>query len=146
VSPRPPWSRGLAFRWRCTLTPQFPVRLQLSAKVRRLYRQGKIGEALDVHYEDMVRNKTAGQSGEIHGREIDVILNDAFIQAKRSYAAIERPRNFLNPPIRRQIKMTIRLAQDSGRRAEFWFKYGVHPRVKTYIEDRGGTVIIGLGE
>ena len=128
------------------LAPQHPARLRLSAKVRRLYRQGKISEALDAHYEDMVRDKTAGQGGEVQGREIDVILNDAFIQAKRSYAAIERPRNFLNPPIRRQIIMTIRMAQDSGRRAEFWFKYGVHPRVKTYIEDRGGTVIIGLGE
>jgi hypothetical protein len=42
--------------------------------------------------------------------------------------------------------MTIRMAQDSGRRAEFWFNYGVHPMVKTYIEDRGGKVIIGLGE
>lgn len=127
------------------LAPQSPARLQLSAKVRRLYRQGKIGEALDVHYEDMVRNKTAGQSGTIQGRETDVILDHVFIQAKRSYAAIERPRNFLNPHIRRQIKMTIRLAQDSGRRAEFWCKYGVHPRVKIYIEDRGGAVIIGLG-
>ena len=128
------------------LAPQHPARSRLSAKVRCLYQQGKISEALDAHYEDMVRDKTAGQGGEGQGREIDVILDDAFIQAKRSYAAIERPRNFLNPHIRRQIKMTIRMAHDSGRRAEFWFKYGVHPRVKTYIEDRGGTVIIGLGE
>ena len=94
----------------------------------------------------MVRDKTTGQSGDVQGREIDVILDDAFIQAKRSYAAIERPRNFLNPHIRRQIKITVRMAQDSGRRAEFWFKYSVHPMVKTYIEDRGGTVIIGLGK
>jgi hypothetical protein len=128
------------------LAPQHPARLRLSAKVRRLYRQGKISEALDTHYEDMVRDKTAGQSGDVQGREIDVLLDDAFIQVKRSYAAIERPRNFLNSHIRRQIKITVRLAQDSGRRAEFWFKYGVHPMVKTYIGDRGGTVIIGLGE
>jgi hypothetical protein len=73
----------------------------------------------------MVRDKTAGQSGDVQGREIDVVLDDAFIQVKRSYAAIERPRNFLNSHIRRQIKMTIRMAQDSGRRAEFWCKYSL---------------------
>ena len=86
------------------LAPQHPTRLRLSARVRRLYRQGKISEALDAHYEDMVRAKTAGQSGDIQGREIDVILNDAFIQVKRSYAAIERPRNFLNPQVRVLIR------------------------------------------
>jgi Restriction endonuclease fold toxin 3 len=96
------------------LAPQYPARLRLSAKARRLYQQGKISEAIDVHYEDMVRDKTAGQSGDVQGREIDVVLDDAFIQVKRSYAAIERPRNFLNSHIRRQIKMTIRMAQDSG--------------------------------
>lgn len=111
-----------------------------------MYHQGKIGEALDVHYEDLVRGKTAGQSGAVEGREIDVILDEALIQTKRSYAALDKPRNFLNANIRRQIKVTIQMARDRGKRAEFWFKYGVHPVVKQYIEGRGGTVILGLGE
>ena len=128
------------------LTTQAPDGLRLSAKVRQLYRQGKIGEALDAHYEDLVRWKTTGRSGEIQGREIDVVLHDAFMQTKRSYSALEKPHNFLNPNIRRQIKETIRMAHASGRRAEFWFKYGVHARVRKYREDKGGIVTLGLGE
>lgn len=99
-----------------------------------------------MHYEDLVRGKTAGHSGEIQGREVDVVLEAALIQTKRSYAALDKPHNFLNANIRRQMRATISMARDSGRRAEFWFKYGVHPMVRTYIEERGGTVIIGLGE
>jgi hypothetical protein len=39
------------------LAPQHPARLRLSAKVRRLYRQGKISEALGAHYEDRSETK-----------------------------------------------------------------------------------------
>ena len=39
------------------LAPQHPARLRLSVKVCRLYRQGKISEALDAHYEDMSETK-----------------------------------------------------------------------------------------
>ena len=29
--------------------------------------------------------------------------------------------------------------------AEYWFKYGVHPEVRKYIESKGIKVIEGLG-
>lgn len=45
------------------LTTPTPSGLKLSAKVCQLYRRGKIGEALDSHYEDLVRTKTAGRQG-----------------------------------------------------------------------------------
>jgi hypothetical protein len=99
---------------RMLVTSPPPPQVRLSAKVRQLYRRGRSGEALDVHYEDLVRRKTAGTSGMLHGREIDVILPAVLIQTKRSYTALEKPGNFLNANTRRQIKTTIFLASHSG--------------------------------
>ncbi|EPR4895573.1 restriction endonuclease fold toxin, partial [Escherichia coli] len=28
---------------------------------------------------------------------------------------------------------------------QFWFKYGVSPKVREYIESKGGKVILGMG-
>lgn len=117
----------------------------MSDKVRELYSKGKYREALDVHYEDLVRGRTGGMSQIINGREIDVVTDTALIQVKRTYSAIEKPNNFLNKATRNQIKATIEIAVEQGKRAEFWFKYGVSSEVRKYIEDKGGIVKVGLG-
>ncbi|WP_081376849.1 two-partner secretion domain-containing protein [Pseudomonas protegens] len=119
--------------------------IKMSDKVRELYSKGKYREALDVHYEDLVRGRTGGMSQIINGREIDVVTDTALIQVKRTYSAIEKPNNFLNKATRNQIKATIEIAVEQGKRAEFWFKYGVSSKVRKYIEDKGGIVKVGLG-
>ncbi|MDS9876015.1 hemagglutinin repeat-containing protein [Pseudomonas protegens] len=120
--------------------------IKMSDNVRELYSKGKYREALDVHYEDLVRRKVGGESQVINGREIDVVTDVALIQVKRTYSAIEKPNNFLNKATRNQIKFTIETAVEQGKRAEFWFKYGVSSKVRNYIEGKGGIVKVGLGE
>jgi len=101
---------------------------------------------LDQHYEDLVRAQVGGVAAEIDGREYDAVTSTRIIQAKRSITALEKPKNFLNKSTRTQIKKTINLANKLGVKAEFWFKYGAHKDVVKYIEDKGGTVVSGLGK
>ncbi|WP_363800456.1 hemagglutinin repeat-containing protein [Lysobacter firmicutimachus] len=122
------------------------VQRRLSPEAQKLLHDGKREQALDVHYEDMVRARTGGRSEKIDGREYDAITDDAVIQVKRSYSAVDKPKNFLSKSTRAQIKETIKLAEQQGKRAEFWFKYGVHPDVRLYIEKKGGRVVTGLGD
>ena len=65
---------------------------------------------------------------------------------KRTYSAVEKPENLLNRSTRNQIKATIEMANQQGKTAESWFKYGVHPKVQSYIEAKGGIVRTGLGD
>ncbi|MCF2990430.1 polymorphic toxin MafB class 1 [Neisseria gonorrhoeae] len=124
----------------------YKKKLALSDSARQLYQNAKYREALDIHYEDLIRRKTDGTSKLVNGREIDAVTNDALIQAKRTISAIDKPKNFLNQKNRKQIKATIEAANQQGKRAEFWFKYGVHSQVKSYIESKGGIVKTGLGD
>ncbi|MDT0423546.1 MULTISPECIES: restriction endonuclease fold toxin [Streptomyces] len=117
-----------------------------SAQVRDLAARGKTREAADVHYEDMVRARTGGTSQMINGREVDVVTSDALIQVKRTMTAVNRPKNFLSKSTRNQIKATLSSADEMGVRAEFWFKYGVHRDVRSYIEGKGGIVVTGFGD
>lgn len=117
----------------------------LSQQARKRHAEGKLREAADIHYEDMVRARTGGTSMDIQGREIDVVTHDALIQVKRSLAAVNRPRNFLSQSTRKQIKATARIADEMGLEAEYWFKYGVHPDVRKYIEGKGLKIVLGLG-
>ncbi len=120
-------------------------KISLSDKARDLFRQGKVREALDVHYEDLVRRKLGGISQEIAGREYDVVTDKIIAQVKRTYSSIDNPKNFLSKSTRTQIKKTIELAEEQGKEAQFWFKYGVSPKVREYIESKGGKVIFGMG-
>ncbi len=122
------------------------ARATASEEVKALVKGGKLRQAADFHYEDMVRARTGGTSQMINGREIDSVTEDALIQVKRSLAAVERPKNFLSKSTRTQIKETISSAEETGRTAEFWFKYGAHRTVRDYIEGKGGIVRLGLGE
>lgn len=117
-----------------------------SDKVKDLVARGKVRDAADVHYEDMVRARTGGTSQDINGREVDVVTSDALIQVKRTMSAVNKPKNFLSKSTRNQIKATIASADELGMRAEFWFKYGVHRDVRSYIEDKGGIVRLGFGD
>ena len=114
--------------------------------MRELKRKGDYRQALDVHYEDLIREKTGGTSAIIQGREYDVITETKLIQAKRSNAALNNPDNFLKGSTRKQIKETARVANELGLQPEYWFKYGVHPKVEDYIESKGIKVIIGFGD
>jgi RHS repeat-associated protein len=120
--------------------------LKVSEKVRDLMARGKKRDAADVHYEDQVRARTGGTSQEINGREIDAVTDEALIQVKRTWTAVNRPKNFLSKSVRNQIKATLSAADERGMRAEFWFKYGVHDDVRSYIENKGGIVRLGFGE
>ncbi|ENX7796677.1 polymorphic toxin MafB class 1, partial [Neisseria gonorrhoeae] len=88
----------------------YKKKLALSDSARQLYQNAKYREALDIHYEDLIRRKTDGSSKFINGREIDAVTNDALIQAKRTISAIDKPKNFLNQKNRKQIKATIEAA------------------------------------
>lgn len=142
--PEPPGVADAAFPERAS-SQASNTRPRLSDKARDLHRQGKAREALDTHYEDLVRSRTGGVSEDVAGREVDAVSDDALIQAKRSYSAVDKPRNFLSKAGRAQIKRTIEEANQAGKRAEFWFKYGVSPDVRAYIEGKGGIVRTGLG-
>ncbi|GAA3060752.1 hypothetical protein GCM10020254_00680 [Streptomyces goshikiensis] len=120
--------------------------MKASDQVRDLVARGKTREAADVHYEDMVRARTGGTSQMINGREVDVVTSDALIQVKRTMTAVNRPKNFLSKSTRNQIKATLSSADEMGVRAEFWFKYGVHQDVRSYIEGKGGIVVTGFGD
>ncbi|WP_171908294.1 restriction endonuclease fold toxin [Streptomyces niveus] len=120
--------------------------MKASDQVRDLVAKGKVREAADVHYEDMVRARTGGVSQVINGREVDAVTGDALIQVKRTWTAVNRPKNFLSKSTRNQIKATLSSADEMGVRAEFWFKYGVHDDVRSYIEGKGGIVRIGFGD
>ncbi|HAH1018948.1 TPA: hypothetical protein HHG73_004154, partial [Escherichia coli] len=95
-------------------------KISLSDKARDLFRQGKVREALDVHYEDLVRRKLGGISQEIAGREYDVVTDKIIAQVKRTYSSIDNPKNFLSKSTRTQIKKTIELAEEQGKEAQFW--------------------------
>ena len=110
--------------------------VSLSEQASRLNSQGKTREALDVHYEDLVRAKTGGTSQVINGREIDSVTDTSLIQVKRVYTAVDKPENFLNKATRNQIKATIEMANQQGKTAEFWFKYGVSDKVRITLNRR----------
>jgi len=74
-------------------------------------------EADGKRYEQDVQDFTDGTSQIIEGREIDSVTDDALIQAKDFQAATNKPHNFLNKKTRDQIKETIRLAKEQGKRA-----------------------------
>ncbi len=82
----------------------YKKKLALSDSARQLYQNAKYREALDIHYEDLIRRKTGGSSKFINGREIDAVTNDALIQAKRTISAIDKPKNFLNQKIESKLK------------------------------------------
>ena len=117
----------------------------LSDNVRELMGAGEYSQALDFHYEDLIRRQTGGASQVIQGREIDSVTDTLLIQAKRSYIALEKPKNFFSKSTRKQIKETARIAGETGRQGEYWFKYGCHPNVRKYIKSKGLKVIEGLG-
>lgn len=82
----------------------YKKKLALSDSARQLYQNAKYREALDIHYEDLIRRKTDGTSKLVNGREIDAVTNDALIQAKRTISAIDKPKNFLNQKIESKLK------------------------------------------
>ncbi|WP_145333027.1 WXG100 family type VII secretion target [Paenibacillus xylanexedens] len=125
-------------------------KLVLSDKARMLKEKGHHSQALDVHYEDTIRKKTGGKEV-IYGekgkeRELDSVTSDAVIEAKRSTSAIHKPDNFLNKKMKKQLQATMQYAEENGLRVEYWFKYGVHPKIQKYLEDKGIVVKTGLGD
>ena len=107
---------------------------------------GKAPEQPGQQYELDVQEFTGGTSRIIEGREIDSVTDNALIQAKDSQTATNKPHNFLNKKTRSQIKETIRLAKELGKRAEFWFKQEPSPDVRQYIEDKQGIVVVWIKE
>jgi RHS repeat-associated protein len=106
--------------------------------------KGKVlGEAGKAWEED-VRRISGGTSQIIEGREIDSVTSTELIQAKDSPTAVDKPKNFLSKSTRNQIKETVRLADDHGKKPVYWFKEEPHPEVRSYIEDKGAEVRIGL--
>ncbi|WP_304413457.1 restriction endonuclease fold toxin [Chromobacterium sp. LK1] len=58
---------------------------------------------------------------------------------------MDKPVDFLSKSTRNQIKATIDMANQQGKAAEFWFKYGARPKVRSYIETKGGVVRVEMG-
>ncbi|WP_186323607.1 WXG100 family type VII secretion target [Paenibacillus xylanexedens] len=122
----------------------------LSDKAEALKAKGQYSQALDVHYEDMIRKKTGGKEV-IYGekgkeRELDSVTSEAVIEAKRSMSAINKPDNFLNKKMKKQLQATMLYAEENGLRVEYWFKYGVHPKIQKYLENKGVIVKTGMGD
>ncbi|WP_019635402.1 restriction endonuclease fold toxin [Paenibacillus fonticola] len=125
-------------------------KLELSDKARELMQKGHYSQAMDRHYEDMVRKKTGGKEM-IYGekgreRELDSVTKDAVIETKRSMSAVTKPDNFMNKKMKQQLKATIQYAEEHGLRVEYWFKYGVHPKIRKYLEEKGVIVKTGMGD
>lgn len=135
-------------------------KLKLSPETRVFFEKGMTRRALDNHYEDLIRNRTGGLSKYVphpdtgNLREVDCVTENALIQAKRSYAAIDNPAQYLSMAHNlEQIEFTVRAAKSLNKRAEFWFKYGVHASVRQHILDvakkfnyESVVVKIGLGD
>lgn len=117
----------------------------MSEKVAGLWHKGKKKQALDFHYEDLVREKTGGQSAYIGVYEIDAVTGQSLIQCKRSKAALLNPNSFIKGA-RKQIKRTIAFAKKQNKFAEFWFESSAAPIVREYIESHGGVFKSGLDE
>jgi hypothetical protein len=122
-------------------------KLKLSDEARKHFKAGRIEQAMSAHWEDLILRKVGGKKNVMmNGREIDVVTDTALIQAKRSTQALDKPANWLRSKSKKlQVTETIRMAKEQGKKAEFWFKYGVHPKVRKFVEDAGGIVIEGLG-
>ncbi|WP_217560326.1 restriction endonuclease fold toxin [Paenibacillus sp. GbtcB18] len=109
-------------------------KLKLSNKARELMQKGHYSQAMDRHYEDLVRKKIGGKEV-IYGekgreRELDSVTKDAVIETKRSMSAVTKPDNFINKKMKQQLKATIQYAEEHGLTVEYWFKYGVHPKIR----------------
>ncbi|WP_437318624.1 restriction endonuclease fold toxin [Sorangium sp. So ce385] len=102
---------------------------------------GEAGKA----WEEIVRTLSGGQSEIIEGREIDSVNQTELIQAKDSTSATNSPRNFLNKKTRTQIKETVRLAEEQGKKAVYWFRQEPHADVRSYIEEKRAEVRVGTG-
>lgn len=125
-------------------------KLKLSDKARELMQKGHYSQAMDRHYEDMVRKKTGGKEV-IYGekgreRELDSVTKDAVIETKRSMSAVTKPDNFMNKKMKQQLKATIQYAEEHGLKVEYWFKYGVHPKISKYLQEKGVIVKTGMGD
>ncbi|TDL51880.1 hypothetical protein E2R60_18510 [Paenibacillus dendritiformis] len=112
--------------------------------------KGHYSQAMDRHYEDMVRKKTGGKEV-IYGekgreRELDSVTKDAVIETKRSMSAVTKPDNFMNKKMKQQLKATIQYAEEHGLKVEYWFKYGVHPKISKYLQEKGVIVKTGMGD
>lgn len=101
-----------------------------------------MSEQSGKEYEQQVREFTRAESQILEGREFDSVTDEALIQAKNSQSAVQRPHNFLGKRTRPQIKETIRMAQNLGRRPEFWFKQEPYIKAKAYIEDKQGIIVV----
>ncbi len=122
----------------------------LSEKAKQLYEKGHYSQALDIHYEDMIRRKTGGREV-IYGekgkeRELDSVTSEVIIEAKRSLSALKKPENFINKKMKKQFKATLQYAEEHDLKVEYWFKYGVHDVVESYLKDKGVTVRTGMGD
>jgi hypothetical protein len=103
---------------------------------------GSSNRLSDDEYEEAVRSATGGKSEYVDGREIDSVTNNALIQAKNNPSAVNKPDNFLSGNRKRQIKNTIQSAGTRGLRAEFWFPQEPHSKIRQYIENKGGIVVV----
>jgi hypothetical protein len=124
--------------------------LQLSPRAKSFYDKGKFSQALDAHYEDLVGRVVKGSVGQefTHAGkifEIDVVTADKLIQVKRSLGAADRANFFSGKAFKNQLRATLAIAKREGKTVEYWFKYGVHPSVRAYLEGKGVIVKIGLG-
>ncbi|WP_437622126.1 restriction endonuclease fold toxin [Sorangium sp. So ce1151] len=106
--------------------------------------KGKILGEAGKPWEEEVRRVSGGTSQVFDKREFDSVTHSELIQAKDSVAAVSKPKNFLNKSTRDQIKETVRIAGDLGKKPVYWFKEEPHPDVRSYIENKGAEVRVGL--
>lgn len=117
----------------------------LSKEATNLWTKGRVTHALNIHYEDLVRQKTGGSRQFIGPYEIDAITKNALIQCKCSQNASTNPKQFINDN-RKQINRTLMFAKQQQKRAEFWFDLHPSDKVINYIEKKGGYVKVGLNQ
>ena len=125
--------------------------MKLSPRAKHFYDKGKLSQGLDAHYEDLVGGVTKGRTGQEFSHagktfEIDVVTDTRLIQAKRSLGAVERANYYSGKSFKNPLRATLAIAQREGKQVEYWFKYGVHPKVRAYLESKGVIVRIGLGD
>ncbi|WP_437594905.1 restriction endonuclease fold toxin [Sorangium sp. So ce1000] len=66
------------------------------------------------------------------------------IQSKSSLTSVDQPKHCLSKSTRIQFEKTVRLADDHGKKPVYWFREEPQPEVRSYIEDKGAEVRVGL--
>lgn len=101
-------------------------------------------QAAAHHYEDFVRHLTGTKTipKEVHGYELDGVNDHLLVEVKTGGLKNEKP----NYKGKRSMRRKIAFAQREGLELQYWFRDGVNPKLRAYLEKKGIVVKVGGGD